>query len=228
MVNRMTYKITPTKVSVEFEVVGYQRLTNQALNNGSWALPTSHDRALFTGCIVKISASGAAAPTDEYAISEATVTIENNLARQHATGTNADKIIEPIRESHRRVSGTLKLARFDTDQYRTWLDGETEIQLDIGLSGQIITGAQYSRTTSHRFLIPRAKIIRADHPVPGPGIIGGEVEWEAIKPTSELTWITTALGGIEQKKDNEMLFLFVNASEVCWSRDNQEVGVTLP
>ncbi len=224
MVQKMTMSLTLEKCSLAFDLVGQKHLRDSSMNYANWILGET-DRALFTGLQMTIApvgdSRGAAFPIQSFESS-----LENNLDVAKASGSGTS-IIESVRgDVGRKVSGKFHLARFETEQYQTWLDDGTELQIVLTLTGGTIPGSAWS--FGYDMILPKVKLTKSDFPVAGPGVITGDCEFVASKPDSTRPWLTTLLGGIQEVHHNELLVLLKNSRAACFSRDRQAAGVTLP
>jgi Phage tail tube protein len=227
MVNSMSLSTTPGKVTLDWSLVGRKHERDSAMNYSNWALPDSMERALFSGLEFRVGAVGATLTTT-YPVQEFTLNLENNLDSSFAASSTASGmyIQEPIRGDNRAVAGSIKLARFSDSDWQDWMDGETDIQIHAIFTGPSIDGS--TLPYKMEFVLPKCRVLKAEFPVGGPGVITGAIEFEAIKPDSTQTWLTTLLGGVTQIKDNELLVFLTNTRQACVSRDDQVSGVSLP
>lgn len=225
MVDSMSVKVTGGRSTVDWDLIARRSGLEQDFNQVNWALPTYRDRALFTGLKFYIGAIGATTPA-EFPAQELELSLTNGLAADRESGDNAEYIIEPVRGDIRKVTAKLKLARFSTDQYQQWMDSGAELQVMAVLTGRTIPGS--STPFRARFMLPKCKVLRAEFPAAGPGVITGDVEIEAMKPDSTQAWMTSLLGGVELKHNNEMVLQLFNSRGACFSRDRQATGITLP
>lgn len=219
MVRRATLRITPQQIAWEFDLSIRKHDRTSDRNRSSWALPTNRNRLLFPQVRFYLDNIGATMST-EYPIQEAEITIENSLQEEYATGSTAVYQIEPARNAFRKVRGRLKIARFSTTQYNTLLDAGTIQQAMLQITGGTIgAGAKSFQQT---LAFPSLKITKADWPVSGPGIVTGDIEFEATKPTwAALTWLSTLLGGMIPRKNSELYMFLWNSRPWCWIRDRQ-------
>ena len=226
MVKKFTIRATLDRCTVDFEFIGRRHKQDALLNYGSWALPVSRARVVFPSLRFFCTAVGSTIGT-EYAVKELTVVCDNGLEGEFVSGTDSEYTIEPIRTGTRKVTGQLKIARYDSSQWFTWRDNETDVQMLFNFtSGQQISGS--SKYYNMNVALPRVRVTEASYPIGGPGVIMGDISFEAWKPASEQAWLTSILGGISQVKLNEMLLTIWNKNPACYSRDRQASGVTLP
>jgi hypothetical protein len=228
MVNGFTVNMTPAKCSVDWDLIARHHERDSQMNQSNWALPSVTSRSLFPALEARLSsATGGDEPT-LINVSEVTIKVENNIQGDHAaqSASNDYYIIEPQRNGVRTVTGSIKLPRYDSDNYQTWMETPTDLQLLLRFTGPDISGS----TLNHEycFILPFVRITAAPFPVPGAGIITGDLEFEAMRPASEYTWVSNILGGIDLKKDNELIVVNTNTEPSCIARDNQDSGVTLP
>ena len=222
MVRRMTFRITPQQIGFEFDLFSRKGDRTGTRDKASWAMPTNHNRLIFPQARFYVDAIGATLTT-EYAIQEAELVVENSVAEDFATGANAVYPLEPLRVAFRKGSLKLKLARFATAQFNTWLDAGSNVQALLQVTGGTIPSS--SKTFQMSWAVPFAKVTRAEFPVAGPGVITGDVELALSKPTfAAYAWLTTLLGGIDAKKAGELYLLLWNARPWCWSRDRQSAA----
>lgn len=224
MVQKMTMSFTLDKCSMAFDLVGQKHLRDSAMNRVNWVLG-ERARALFTGLTMTIGpvgdSQGASFPVQSF-----DVTLENNLDVAKASGSGL-YIIEPIRsDGGRKVSGKFHLGRFETEQYQTWLEDGTELQIVLRVAGNTIPDSVWP--FSYDVILPKVELTKSDFPVAGPGVITGDVEFVASKPDTTRPWLTTLLGGIQEVHQNEFLVILKNTRAACFSRDRQAAGVTLP
>lgn len=230
MVNGFQLNVSPDKVSIDWDLIGRNAGSN-AMNNTSWAVPDER-RATFRGLRVYISTHQTGASWtysgNEYNVADLTLKLENGLKRVFESGSTSEYCSEPIREATRKVSGTIKLARYvqsSSSVLRAYLAAGTALTMMIELSGEdIVTSHPYR----YRFILPRIKISDYAAPVTGPGVIEPSFNFVAEKPTGGHAWFEDIVGDISIIKDNEMFVEMVNTVEACLSRDRQSGGVTLP
>jgi len=217
------------KVTFDWPLIGYSK-DSDLMNHTSWAT-LSRDRALFTGARFYLSTYSAGSwsyASSEYGVAEIQLKLENGLRRDFVSGPNSDLTEEPIREGFRKVSAQVKLARMNAtlgSLLDTFSASNIPCAAMIELTGPEITTGHYFRM---RFMLPLVKIRNYQAPVAGPGVIQPSFELTAEKPTLTPTWIEDLAGGVEMKKDNELVVQLVNEQPACFSRDRQASGVALP
>jgi len=229
MVKTLTLTAAQGKVSIEWELVGHSHDRDTDGGSSSWAVPT-RGRAVFTGLHFYVGNQNDTwtYTSNEVGVSELTLKIENPVEQAWASGANSAYVIEPVRNEARRITGTLKTARYSDDSFPLFRDALTDLQAIIELRGpEIVTG--------HRnrlmLVLPHLNFTKAEYPASGPGVITGDMEFEAIKPAAaayEYTWVKALAGGMTFVKKNEVFALLTNTLAACISRDNQAAGVTLP
>lgn len=228
MVNSMTIRAGLDGVSAEWGLSAYKQDLLATGSAGTWTTGTnaySKERAVFPHLSVGLAAVGASAPA-AIAVKEITLTLSNPLADDWASGSKYK--IEPIRTGPRKVSGTIKLARYADNTFPTALTSETDFMLDLKFASPNIikTGANASSQSwvnTLEFICPLVRFTKANFPVAGPGVIEGDIEFEAFVPTSYPAWIAGAGGParyIDLKKSQEMMFVGRNSRPFCFSRDN--------
>lgn len=224
MVRKATFTFSQQKMSADWDFVPWKLDKTAALNRDNWALG-ERDRALFTGLSVTVGAIGASVGTT-YAVQEASIELDNGLDEGPFLSGTAYRD-EPRRgDAGRVVTGKLKLARYLASTWEDWMAGDTDLQIVLTCTGNVIAGS--SESFEIKFILPAVKIVKADFPVAGPGVISGDIEFKAYKPASTQAWLTTLLGGITQVKGNEFLVRMINTRGACFSRDRQAAGITLP
>jgi hypothetical protein len=213
-VRRAPWRVKPGECAAEWDLVA--RRAHRAYASGygtTWALPASRKRCLFPELHVYVSAVGATLST-EYGVREVEIILDNALQEGEfgSAATGAQYILEPIREGTRKVSGKLKIPRYTTEQWESWRDAKTALQLMVTLATS--TNIPNS-TVPYRldFILPAITITKVGAPVGGAGVISVDVEFTATKPAGTQTWLTSLLGGITQYKGNELLVRLVNGMQ---------------
>ena len=217
-------------VALDWQVIPRHRDYN-SMNLTNWVAPTG-GKATFTGLRVYIGGQTSAwvHTGSEYAVMEATLKLENSLKPDWVSGSTSEYAIEALRNGIRKVSGEIKLARYDAtaSTLQALLEAETPLHMVIELVGEEIVSGHYNRI---RFIMPTIRILGSNFPTPGPQIIQGSFTFEAIKPTAAVSayaWLNSMVGDVDRKKGNELLVQVCNTQEACFSRDRQAAGVTLP
>lgn len=223
MVKSVTLKAGLDGVTLDWELVAYQHLTDTTANynRSSWALPSVRHRAVFPQFTFAMGAAGGTAPSS-VAVKEFSLKLDNSLEADRASGSTSVYIIEPVRANTRKVTGTINLARYDDDTFPDWKDNETDLQINAYFQSSQMDGSLFYWT--QWFLMPLVRVTKADFPTPGPGVITGDIEYEAY-PASTPTWMTTFAGGIDMIKEQELCYMFRNTRGWSWLRDNQDAGL---
>ena len=230
MVNGFTLNAGTDGVSLDWDVLPCFK-DYDVMNVASWA-PPAGGSATFGGLRLYLApqASSWTWTNSAVPVSGLSLKLENRLALQYASGADSIYNLEPIRENLRKVAGTFKVPRFDATgaQFNTWVENQTKLQLIMELVGpQLVAG----HNLRMRFVLPQVVLLDANFPVSGPGIIEGDVTFEAYKPDTGVyaySWITALRGGITLVKNSELMVQLCNTQPACFSRDRQATGVTLP
>ncbi len=146
--------------------------------------------------------SDALTSSDEKCIDGFTLTINNNLSDAEyttpcSTNDDAQKTIEPLRNGWRELEVKLEIPRYESDQYFTWLNNETALQLDFKFA---LGSYQFN------ILLPYLKVKAVEAPIGGPEIIKQTVTLVPLRNAGRNTYMTfqdsTAISdeiGIEMK-----------------------------
>lgn len=224
MVRKATFSFTQQKMAADFDLIPMSLDKTSAMNRDNWAAASS-ERALFPGVTIQIGAIGASLAV-ALPVQEITIELDNGLD-DGSFDTGSYYRSEPRRgDGGRKITGKIKLARYSSSQWEDWMDGDTDLQAMIMCNGGAIPGS--SSVYQYEFILPALKVTKADFPVAGPGVLTGDIEFQAFRPASTQAWLTTLLGGITQVKNNEFLIRLRNDRAACFSRDRQASGVTLP
>lgn len=222
MVRSMTVRATLQECTIEFDVGGYKFEVDAV--TGTWALPANaRTRAVFPHLVVGLSAAGASAPT-AVAVKEVTLTLTNPLIEDWESGGGKYKS-EPIRSGPRTVTGAIKLARYTSQTFPTALRAETDFQFSMAFTGtSLITNVAGTLASATmyplmQFICPLVRFTKADFPVTGPGVIEGDIEFDAF-PVTAPAWVTTLAGGITIVKNSELYLMLRNNRGWNWLRDN--------
>lgn len=228
-VNKLTIRANLKKVTADFDLIGQTRV-NVDSNETNWTLPTNRLQVVFPGLRFGLGAAGATAPT-AIGITELELTIENNLLaafESWSAGVVYDDayISETIRNDFRKVSLKVKFGRLNTS-ILDYLSSDTALQASIDFFGSAVPSSTFPFRMA--FVIPNLKVASADFPVPGPGVIGGEAEFQIDKPDATAwarAWITGGfLGGMTAVKQNEVGLIFINSRGSCFSRDRNSIAL---
>jgi hypothetical protein len=228
MVKGFTVNMGLERCTVDWDLVA-QKLDYHDTGSASWAVPET-DRVVLPNVNIYLEPQAANFSGDALRISEAKIKCELPLDDGFISTESAPYIEEPVGGGVRKVSGTLKLGRY-TSANQTIADyvaAGTELMMKISCLGGEIGSTGYA--CEYMFAFPHVKLTKASFPVAGPGVITGDLEFEAIKDTAEYsrTWVTDLLGGISAPKQQEMFLLMRNGIKACISRDHQAGGVSLP
>jgi hypothetical protein len=225
MVNRLTFKLAAGQVSFDADLIA-NRLTYVTSGQASWVRPPSQ-RMLFTQALLYLDVVGATL-INQFGVQEFELTIDNGLTTDYETGAASAYCIEPNRGASRKITGRLKLARFALSNWHNWVVEGTQMQGKLNLVGPTIPGSSYPYLFA--WVMPLMQITKASFPVAGPGVITGDIEFTLSKPASTQTWLTTLLGGMVQRKSNELLAILTNGRGCNFMRDRQYADAlyTLP
>lgn len=233
MVNSMTIRAGVDGVSAEWGITARKEDTALAVASaGTWtqgANAFSRQRAVFPHLTIGLEAVSASAPAMTVAVQEITLTLANPFEDSWSSGTDSKFKIEPVRSGPRKVSGTIKLARYNANTFPTALAAGLEFQLVMSFAAPaadiIKTGANASTLSwvnTLQFIAPSVRFTKANFPVAGPGVITGDIEFECFVPAAYPAWITAASGParyITLEKSQELLFVSRNSRPYCFSRD---------
>lgn len=232
MVTGFTAKATLQGVKITWDLLA-KTVTLDNSSTAGWLTPAgqiatygSNERAIFPHLAFGIGAAGASAPS-ALGIMDFELKVSNPLDASRESGSASQYIIEPVRSGVRKTTGTLKLARFLSTQMQTWMSGATDLQINAVFTGTNRIDMQLSSTWYRIFqlMLPQVRILKAEYPVAGPGVITGDIEFEATPPAAEPTWVTTARGGITKVKSGELIVGLRNSRGWCFSRDRQASGL---
>jgi hypothetical protein len=226
MIRSFTLKAGLDGVSVDWDVVAHSLAFDSEANcnYSSWDYAGPETRAVFPHLDVKLGTAGAS-ESSSFAVQEITMKFENPIESQRASGSDSEYILEPIRNGMRKITGSIKLARFTSTTPLSWNVTDTDLQLAIDFTGT--TAISNDDYPQYRFLLPWIKLTKADFVTNGAGVITGDLEYEAFEPTARPTWITTQAGGQDFIKDREMYLFNTNSLNWCFARDRHD-GNTLP
>lgn len=231
MTKGFTVNLTPKKCSVDWDLVGYLHDPSDDFGSASWTVP-ERDRVVFPAFKLYMATQGSSwtYSASPFRVAEASIKVETPLADGDLTTGGAPYIEEPIGAGVRKVGGTLKIARYTAaaDVFATLMQAGTPCQMILACDSGAI-GAT-GQTFQYFFVMPHVVFTKADFPVAGPGALTGDVEFVCLRDTAAYayTWLTTLIGGMDIKKQNEMFVLQRSGIKACLSRDRQAGGVTLP
>lgn len=185
-VSKLTITGKPTSpLEIEAEIVAKSRAisgtTNTAETIAALALMDCpvvmfEDLAIWLG-----DNTDALTVSDVIYIGGFTLTIDNTLRTDELTN---DGCAEPERNGRRRVSLKLDFPAYDTDNYFTWLTGDTDLQCQM-----LFERNDAAYTDNYRFVIRIGKMLCASYPTPieGEQMIAPSVEFRCLRAQAEST-----------------------------------------
>lgn len=173
-----------------------------ALTSLSYTTPT---QVIFDDLTFRVGTHGdALASGDQVSINNFTFTIDNKLTEPQfesgdSTHTNNKLTLEPIRNDLREVMLEIELPRYTTDNFFSWYDASTALQIDL----KFATGSY-----EWNILLPNLKVIGTGAPIEGPGLIAPKYSMRVLRNNGVNTDMafqdSTAIAdevGIEVKSD---------------------------
>ena len=227
MVNKFSVKGSVSGIEAAFDLI--PRSGSFAGASTNWELPSYGPPRQATWPMVKFYLTALADTlATELPISEFELVVENNLkADDYDTGGNdasdgLSYITEPKRNGPRKTTLKAKTTRYNATNaaVEAQLAAGTEVQAMIAITGPDISGSAYPY--QYVFAMPRLKITKAAFPIAGPGVIQGDLEFTALKPTSTsygYSWVEAVFGGIYRRKMQELVIGLTNTRGSCFSRD---------
>lgn len=164
----------------------------------------------------------------EIPITEFEISFDNGLSvDDYDTGGNdltagLSYRTEPVRKDQRRVSMKIKFARMNSSTVwpQTYFGTDAPVQARLAIVGPDITDSAFP--FRYGFAIPTAKVLSANFPAAGPGVITGDAEIMAYKPPSsayDQTWVEDEFDGVKRKKKNEFFVALNNTRGASFLRD---------
>lgn len=199
-VNKMSVKIAPERVQIEFDLIGYNH-SRGSYNSANFTLATTQTNVIWPHLVFSINGSAVG-------ITKAEINLDNHLEAEADTASGL-YIKEPMRGAMRDVTFGFDLARYEADTRLDDLDAGTERYASfVFTSGTYILG----------FYISAFKFEKIDAPVTGPGIVKMTHTCRAYRPASDqfaAQWSNIAL-----KKNNEMVCMMINDHSTNYLTEN--------
>ena len=152
--------------------------------------PQENERAMFSdvayfriGAYSTVS-GGALSSSDDYGISDFSISVNNNLSADAQSTTSGVHRMEPVRGGHREVSGSFSLPRYDSDTFINWLNNQTKLMAQIQFQGSTM------ETIARKFEIFLSSIVltKGSAPVGGPDALTQSFEFTALVPAGQPYW----------------------------------------
>lgn len=124
---------------------------------------------------------------DNTGIREFSITIKNNLKIDDMDANSTYYRIMPMRNSHREITGSFKIPRYNADTFFDFQSGESELIANIKITGSTIA-------SSARYInlwLPSLKLEAGDAPVAGPGLIPQSYNFRCLSPGAAVTGFPT-------------------------------------
>ena len=155
--------------------------------------PSENERILFnhlsgSGFLrIGTFAGGAMDSTDEYGISEFSITINNNLKTDDQDSLTGEYRVQPARGGHREITGTFTLPRYASDTFFDWAADQNILQAHIKFSGSTIT----TIPRAFEFFISSFKLETPQAPISGAEVLKQTFAFRALVPASAPTFIAS-------------------------------------
>jgi hypothetical protein len=190
MVNKMTIKIEPPRVSFEFEILAYS-LDRGSYNSGNWTLATSQINLIFPSLVFTLNGTARG-------ISGAEVTLDNHLLAERDTASGL-YLAEPMREAKRDTVFGFNFMRYEADTELDILDADTANYCSFKCtSGNYSLGIYFSAF----------KFEKISAPVAGPGLIRMDHTARAYLPAADQ--FASEWSNISLIQNKEMVVMVVN------------------
>lgn len=132
-------------------------------------------------------AGGAMDSTDEYGISELSVTLNNNLKADDQDSISTPYRIEPTRGGFREVTGSITLPRYSADTFFTWRENKTILQIHARFAGSTMSSNQRWLEIFVGSLI----LTEGSANIAGPAAVPQTFGFRAIVPAGNPTFVSS-------------------------------------
>ena len=230
MVDSMTIKATAgAGVTFSFDLIPFNLDRDSATNTASttWAFdhgattlftPSTNERIVFSDItqfwIDDYSASVSLSSADAYAVSEFTITLNNNLKVDDQDAVSTSWRTAPARGGFREITGSFTLPRYDSDTLITDLNAGNILMAHIKFQGSTIaSSARY-----FEIYICSLKLTSVSAPVSGADVISLTFNFRALVPAAQPSGFPT------QNQDaprSEMMIRTLNQNPYNIFRDQQ-------
>lgn len=124
---------------------------------------TARKCKLAPDALVRLGVDTAAlSGSDDLSVQSGTITLNRSIAETHVSGQR--EIITPTADNFADGAFELTLTRYDTNQYKTWLDANTSLQMSVLFDEEDGSGTK-------TWLLPHVTLESAPNPVSGPSFI---------------------------------------------------------
>lgn len=203
MVQKMSIKIAPSRITFDFDVVGYDVALGD-YNSTNWTPISGSAEAnlLFQDLEVKIGTfDGTTLPWQTIGIAEAELVLENNLQVDEQTTVSGLYIEEPERDGQRKVTGSFKFLRYKDNNLLARLNANDVMKMWFKFtSGNYVFGIYFPRFTFDEITAP----------VSGPGMVNVDHKFTCERLGDYTDPFSSEWSNIELLKKNEMVIMIVN------------------
>lgn len=191
MVNRMTVRGEMKRVSIEYELIGYN-LVRGSYNSANWTLATDKRNVIMPGVLTfKINNTA-------YGISRYEISLDNNLISERDTASGLF-IREPVRNGKRTVQFGFDFLRYESNTFLDNLDNDTE---------RYCSFKHVSNDYALGFYFSAFKFEKIDAPIAGSEIIRMKHQCVPYIPSSDQ--FASEWSNIQLKKNAEMVCMIID------------------
>ena len=124
--------------------------------------------------------------TDEYGISDFSITLNNNLKVDDQDANTGDYRVEPARGNHREVTGSFTLPRYASDTFQDWASDQDILMAHIKFAGSTIS----TIARAFEIFIGSFKLESPAAPISGAEPVKQTYSFRALIPASNPPFIT--------------------------------------
>jgi len=214
VINQLTISGNPSdNITMAFDIISYAYDSYRgSYNSGNWTLNnTEQIKTLFSDLTFKIGQVGGA--LTNYGISNFTITANKNLTNNDQDTSAGLKIIEPASGGFRDVTGSIELARYNSNTFMTIFDSTAYYYMEFDFLGNTIPGT--SSTYELRIRFPKIKLTEAASNISGSEVLGQSLAFKAFRSdTTDFSYNVTLV------KKNEMTIETINQFSSNILREN--------
>lgn len=147
--------------------------------------------------------------TEDIDTQAGTITLNRPMAETHTSGQR--EIIKPVANGFADGTFDLTLTRYDTNEYKTWRDANTSLQLALLYDEEAGSGAK-------EWYFPHVTIAAAPNPDNGADFIGATIQGEITQGEGTYTAITISAAAADNSiNDSGAAFPFIHAGAELWT-----------
>lgn len=186
MVQTLVIKGDSKGIFIDLDLQARDQLRNTADNPDSspWTIvDDDFSPVLFGDLTLWVGPSSTTTALDSsnaIGVSSFDLKLDNKLKIEQDSASGLH-IAEPARDGKRQLTGSLKLPRYENDDFLDALDAGTPLMAMLKFTGSAIGSTGYNRTL--RIWLPRFTLDQAPAPTSGPGLVGMQLNFTAELPS---------------------------------------------